>query len=622
MHPSTRPRLFALDALEGKVPALVRSPIESLLGISEANATYEAVTSEGTPTDFCRAVLDHLGVTVRVAREDLAKVPARGPLVVVANHPFGGIEGLALASILLSVRPDVKVMANRLLARIPEMHGVSIFVDPLGSGWGRSVSVRGLKESIRWLRDGGALGVFPAGTVAHLHVKQRRITDPPWSAHVAALIRRTGAQVLPVFFDGANGKVFQVAGLIHPSLRTALLPREFFNKRNHAVTAHIGSALPAERLADYDDERSARHLRLRAYALQGRTPYGQPAEGHARRSTRRLPIWPKRPAPRPVADPLPADRLERDIDRLPPDALLAESGDMVVYQADACQIRSVLLELGRLREIAFRAEGEGTGKPRDLDPFDQTYTHLLIWHRAARELVGAYRVGPTDQTLAAHGPAGLYVSELFEIDRRFFAHLGPSLELGRSFVRPEYQKSFTPLMLLWTGIGHYLTRQGRYRYMFGPVSISNRYTPLSKALMAAFLSRAEHRSPAARWVRPRTPFKPAKSLPADVLDLAGELRDVAELNRLIADIEPDGKGIPILLKQYLKLSSRTLGFNIDPSFGYCLDCLIVFDPLAAQRRTLGRYMGKEQATCFLAAHGAEGEGDETSARGKKAVTCE
>jgi putative hemolysin len=433
------------------------------------------------------------------------------------------------------------------------------------------------------------------------------VADPAWSPTIGRLIRRTGAPVLPVFFLGHNGPGFQAAGLIHPQLRTALLARQLMSMRGRTVKVDIGRLIPSRWLQRYaGDAELMAYLRWRTYLL------GHPAR-RAKRSFKSpaLAAWLK---PRPLAAPQPADVCRREIERLPAGQLLAKNGAQSVWQATAQQIPCLLQEIGRLRELSFRAAGEGTGKPLDLDRFDAHYLHLFIWNAGASEIVGAYRLGATDTILERHGRKGLYSSTLFDSQMEFFRRLGPALELGRSFVRPEYQRSYSPLLLLWKGIGAFIARQPRYRMLFGPVSISRDYSDLSRRLIATTLLAHSQAKDLALMIRPRHPanLRPLRVRGCGHGPHPSCLRDFKEMCSVIADVEFKQRDVPVLLRHYLNLGGQLLAFNIDRSFSRVMDGLIVVDLTRTDRKTLQRYMGVAGAAAFQAYHGCA-SGDDSSA---------
>jgi putative hemolysin len=306
----------------------------------------------------------------------------------------------------------------------------------------------------------------------------------------------------------------------------------------------------------------------------------------------------------PIVDAVDPDQLAREIEALPADHVLHRDDGRVVCWARASQIPLTLTEIGRLREITFRGAGEGTGKSIDLDRFDKTYLHLFVFDLSDRAVVGAYRLGPTDELLHA-GPRGLYTSTLFDMKPELFRSMGPALEMGRSFVCDRYQKSASGLFLLWRGIGQFIARNPRYRVLFGPVSISAAYARASRELIVDFVRLGDHMHPLSRFVRPRHPFSRRRGASIDSgLPVARFLDDIHEVSGLVADIEPDQKGVPILLKQYLKLGGKMLGFNVDPKFRGVLDGLILVDLAETDAKTLARYLGAEEAAAFLAHHGS------------------
>ncbi len=366
-------------------------------------------------------------------------------------------------------------------------------------------------------------------------------------------------------------------------MRTALLPHEFFNKHNRNIEVRIGSPIPPAKIRAYqDDVALIRYLRHRTYLLQNRE------------APRQFAIHRSDPPAAGVLDEL----LAGEVAKLAPERTLVETEDFSVLLAKASEIPNVLHEIGRLREVTFRQVGEGTGKPIDLDRFDDHYWHLFVWNRHASQVAGAYRLGPSDEILARFGPKGFYTSQLFQWKRAFLDRISPALELGRSFVRPEYQKTYAPLLLLWKGIGQFLIRNPQYKLLFGPVSISNGYTTASRHLMVKFLSAYRQSPELAPLVRARNPFRQRPSKLTDEL-IGATVWDVEELSALIADVETDRKGVPVLLKQYLKLGGELVAFHVDRRFADALDGLIVVDLRKTDARVLERYMGKDGAAQFL-----------------------
>ncbi len=594
--------LPAQGPLGTRVMPRIGRAIDRMLGLDGIYDVYRRACDYPSERPFAERLLKVLNLTYRVSESDMARIPRDGPLVVVANHCFGGIEGIILAHILGLVRTDARIMANYMLGRIPEMQDLFILVDPFGSRDAARANVRPLREALHWLRDGGCLGVFPSGEVAHFEWRRRAVVEGAWNATIAGLARRTRATVLPVYFEGSNTLLFHALGLVHPRLRTMRLPHEVLNKCGHEIPIHIGRPLPFAKLEGFETDRElADYLQMRTYNLRNRKT----------RARRRVIFLPRRTRAgtdgQAVAPPSPAERIRAELDALPAEQLMVESGDYQVWVARSGQIPKGLREIGRLREETFRAVGEGTGKPIDLDRYDDYYLHLFLWNRAESEIAAAYRLGATDEILPAHGIRGLYTSSLFRYRRRLLRRIHPALEMGRSFVRAEYQRNYNSLLLLWKGIATYVARHPRYRVLFGPVSITDSYRSTSRDLLVAFLRQNNFQHDLARLVRPRTPLRSAFLKRLRRQQLRSVVESVEEVESLIADIESELSGIPILLKQYLKLGGVLLGFNVDPKFNYVLDGLILVDLAETDPRILRRYMGAEGLDACTAIWKAERE---------------
>lgn len=580
--------LSGVDALD----RWAAQALDRLFLLEHLDRLYAQLPPCASPQDFLAQVLKLLEVRCEIDPAELARIPAQGPLVVVANHPFGAIEGLLLAQLLLQRRPDMRLLANSLLLRIAELRELLIPLNPFARRPLPACNARPLRQALRWVRDGGLLAAFPAGAVAHLQA-DGRIADPAWQPAAIRVAALSGADVLPVYFEGRNSALFQAAGLIHPRLRTAMIPRELLNKRGSRIELRIGRPIAHAHLQGFGDaETATRYVRMRTYLL-GR---GGPAPlNTGQRPRRRQEAIITRP-----------DRglLAAEFAALPPQQLLAASGPLQVVWAGAEQIPWTLREIGRLRETCFRAAGEGTGRALDLDIFDQHYRHLYVWDSQSQAVAGAYRFALVDQTLGTMGKRALYTHSLFRYGRLFLENLGTAIELGRSFVSPGYQRSYAPLLLLWKGIARFVAANPRYHVLFGPVSISNEYHPLSRELLVEFLEAHSFEAALARHVRPRRPFRRRGGRRFGQSEAHGCVRDVDTLAEVVGSIEREEKGVPVLLRQYLKLGGTLLGFNVDEDFGNALDGLILVDLLKTDPQVLQRYMGAAAAERFRRHHAA------------------
>ncbi len=597
------------DPFRGALFSIVEKPLSHLLCLPKLNSLYSRVHDkdhwvERGQVDFVSKALSLLGVNVELDSQELKRIPKSGPSVVVANHPFGVVEGLILMQMLKAVRPDVKIMANFMLGLIPEMKEHLIAVDPFGRKDSHLGNISGLKEAVKWVRSGGMLAVFPAGEVASLNLKGAKVEDPVWSPTVGGIIKRTGASATPVFFHGRNSLLFQAAGMVHPSLRTVLLPRENLKKKTGPVEFAVGNTVSGERLSSFDSKQELmEYLRFRTYSLSLRFKKRKVA----------LPAFKKKE--KPISAQTARRRIITELTMLGSKSVLVENNEFAVHEVHAADCPFVLHEIGRLREKTFRHVGEGTGQAVDVDRFDNTFIHLVLWHKESKEIAGAYRIARTDEQIDRFGLKGVYSHSFFRFKPEFFDRVNPALELGRSFIRRSYQKNFYSLMMLWKGIAAYLARNPRYRYLFGCVSISNDYRKISRELMADSLMRYSGRADLAEYISPARPLKFKKLKGWQKYTPGISFCDSDDLEKVVQDIE-GGMGIPVLLRHYLKIGGRLAGFNVDPDFGNALDGLIVVDLMETSERSLFKFMGKEQGREYRAYHLSRIEGDQEGVTGE------
>jgi putative hemolysin len=567
---------FALPVRRALFRPLARLA-EWCLGLTTLQRLYARRSGQ----DFITEALHLLGIEVS-SRGGQDGIPANGPVIVIANHPCGALDGLSLIHAIRRRRHDVRVLANHLLLRVPELRKYVIGVDVFSDGRGKTSGVRAARD---WLRDGHVLIVFPAGQVSRKR-EPSGVADGRWCRGVLSLLDWSNAAIVPAFIHAHNRRAFYLAGFIHPLLQTLLLGRELLARRGTRVEVTLGAAVTASRLQELGDA-SARlaYLRARTYAL------GQPAS-------------PALAHPGFVNAVAAAERpedLAAEIARLPARAHLLTAGAYDVYCSPAAPMPAILREIGRLRETTFRAVDEGTGHARDVDAFDEHYLHLFVWQRDRREVVAAYRLGVTDRLGAASNPHVLYTRTLFRFGSPLIRELEPAIELGRSFVRAEYQRDSNALLLLWRGIGAFVAREPRYRHLFGAVSISASYRSLTRQLLARVLTTGAFLSHLSALVRPSRPLLLERE--AQQFVRSNVVASLDDVDRLVQELE-GGRRLPVLLRQYLKLNARLLGFSVDRTFGNVLDGLVLVDLLAVKPALLQRYLGREQAIAFLDYHGS------------------
>lgn len=563
---------------------ILEALIKRCLGLDAMSRIYRDSPRGMDSRAFLQFTLDVLGVTLQVdQQENLESIPREGPLLIVANHPLGGLEGVAIAGILAELRPDLQVLTNQLLRRIPELADIFIGVDLLSKDATRN-NVASIKKAHSHLKEGGALLVFPAGVVSRYRVRDGIIADRPWDRLVGQLVRRYQCPCLPIHVGGKNSRVFYLAGLLHPRLGTALLPRQLMNKRGYQLPLTIGTTIPARELATIESPRAiTEYLRISTDAL---APKSRTEGVRLQQNGKKF-----------AAD-VQQDKLQDAIDNLQ-DCRLVEHKDFDVYCAPYERLGVVMEQIAISREVTFRMVGEGTGLEKDSDRFDPNYLHLFLWHREARKVAGAYRIGLVDQIMKKHGVKGLYTRSLYRYNKAFIDQLGPAVEMGRSFIHPDYQRRPVALNLLWRGIGAFVNNNPGYHTLFGSVSISREYTDLARALIADALLTNYQADGFQDLVQPITPHKVRNRV--WTRETLKALANVKILSKLVGRCDP-GKAVPVLLRHYLSLNGRLVCFNVHPHFNNSLEGLIIVDIRLCDHKTAIRFMGEEGYNRFLDIH--------------------
>lgn len=559
--------------------------LEHAFAFGRLNELYSKLRNRPDSESFESCVLKNMNITYSVSdQKSLKNIPPKGPFIIIANHPFGVLDGLILMDLMAKIRPDIKFIAQKELKYIPDIRDRLILIDTKKTPEARKMNIRAVLYSLHWLQKGNGIVLFPSGAVSQFRVRHQDITDPGWIENTARIIKLAKVPVLPVYFEGRNSLTFLLAAMFARNLRMFMYPREFLKTKNKHIIVKIGELIPTNRLEKYNRSKDLlNYLRLKTYVLQYR-PVEKPA-GTC--------IDSQKNNYEDIPESFDKDALTQEIESLPKKQLLIKNSEYAVVYARATQAPLAVRELGRLREITFRDVGEGTGKSLDLDIFDEYYIHLIVWQHVEKEIVGAYRIGPTDEIIPQYGTSGLYTSTLFKYKQELFDKLGPSLELGRSFIKKEYQRKYAPLLLLWKGISQFIVRNPHYINVFGPVSMTSDYHTVSRQLLVKFLKEHYYDKELSRLVKPRNPFKHKTIKVWDQLPSNKIIRTPDEISSLISDIEHQIDGIPVLIKQYLKLGGKILSFNVDPDFNYSLDGLIVVNLTQTDESVLKWYMTPE-----------------------------
>ena len=559
--------------LKGLVGKCVAGALYGVLGLGRLNKVYPYVADLEGP-EFSEEVLRRFGISYEVPPEQLANIPAEGGFLTVSNHPFGGADGLILNAIINPLRPDFKILTTFLLAQVRNLTKWFIPVDNFSTGGTKSIT--GIRTALGHIASGGSLGLFPTGEVSTWQKKERRtavsgrrvIEDKPWPDNILKLIKNSGLPVVPIYFDGTDSLLFHILGKIHHRLRTIRLVHELTNKRGMTVKVRIGKAIPAAEIAALSIPTLKEYLRNRTYAIeaqvlqQGGRPFGS-AQG------------PGNEAQEPIADSVDPKLIRSQMECLK-DKEIFQSGDYKAYLIEAADAPDAMRELYRLREETFRQIGEGTGEPQDTDSYDAYYKHLILWSVPNGEIVGSYRFGYGSSIIPEKGKEGLYTSSQVNFGPEADRILPRSMELGRSFVAPKYQKEVLPLKLLLAGLAVALAKDPASTFMIGTVTISDALPDLYKSLAFHYIERDFKLPEAVRFAGPTHPFRPdfIRVNPEGLLSGVPK-GDIDAFDRLLVSISEGKSRLPVLFRKYFSCGARVACFNVDPLFSNCLDAMIV-----------------------------------------------
>ncbi|MBR6928704.1 MAG: lysophospholipid acyltransferase family protein [Bacteroidales bacterium] len=546
--------------LKGFFGTCVAGVVYGVMGLGKINRLFDGA-ADYQGREFADHLIENMDITIDVSPEQLENIPKEGGFVVVSNHPFGGIEGVMLYSVIAKVRPDFKLMANFILSHIPNLKEAFFAVNPFEKNPEWKSSLGGIKGAINHIAEGHGLGVFPAGEVSRFHGHDYP-EDLPWNASIARIIKNAKVPVIPVFWDGRNSRLFYAVDRINSMLGTARLTRELANKQGKHYNLQIGKPiLPAE-VALYENPKElAAYLRSRSYALEANIPV-KTAE---KKEVKQAEIDPPTDLPLMLAE----------LEAIREKSFLYSTANYDCYLANYADIPNIMHEIARLREEAFRAIGEGTGKNLDQDEFDVYFKQMFLWDTVKQRIAGCYRLGIGSEIVPKYGIKGFYVSTLVNIDESFSDKLSHTIELGRSFVALDYQKEVLPMMLLLRGLSDVVVRYPEINHFIGPVSISAWYPKFYLSLIARFV--AEEHSIEEEYrgkVTPKTPFVPDYlKVDSDVL-LKNNMNGVDKFDKFLFRLSNGEYRLPTLYKKYLKLNAKFLCFNVDPDFNDTLDSLL------------------------------------------------
>lgn len=510
-------------------------------GHPERNAILEAVRNRN--------------LKVEIDAHDAKKL-SKGPFMLIANETLDEIDNFVLMELLSAHDAPFHIISRR--KKIPAEFGQFFLpVDAKLLQW--EDYVRNIYRQIIRAKKLGANVAFT------LQFSDHSLDSPIRNQFLDRLMKALRRVELPIVCVRLKTPF---PDFVRPNLGKRLIQRK--RKEPYALTVRVGSPIPVEEQQRFQHSKDLRrYIQSKIFSLGS----GLEVKRFFRRNLFKKPPQEMQPLARTVG----LNSIRAEIRRLPEGALIASQGEYDIYVAEAKHIPKTLKEIGRLREMAFREVDEGTGRPLDVDEYDLYYRQLILWDREARRIAGGYRMGLGDEIFNRYGASGFYISSLFKIKSGFHRTMQQSVELGRSYVLPEYQKKRLPLFLLWKGILYFLLKNPRYKFLYGPVSISKFYSNISRSVIVAFIKNYYFNDELAQYLTPRKPFRPKVDM-VDVEMLAVTLtNELKGLDSLISDIEPEHIRIPVLVRQYLKLNARFISFNVDPNFSDVLDGFIILN---------------------------------------------
>lgn len=554
----------------------VASAIMSIAKINEVNKLYNKLKhKEGK--DFFDSFVRERNLSYIAFEEDLAKIPKTGPFILVSNHPLGAIDGILMCKILSEVRPDFKVMGNFLLEKIEPMEPYVISVNPFENRKEVHSSSSGMRETLKHLQNGGCVGIFPAGEVSNKNNPYNEILDKEWEKPALKLIKMAKVPVVPMYFHAKNSRIFYQVAKLHPNLQTLMLPAEMMNEREKPIRIRIGRSIAVKAMDDMETtDELGDFLKRKVYMMKS---YYEKRKSLAqsinlKNLSLKFPLLKEENIVQNIIDETPKEDILNDIRKLKgTDKMFFSNGNYEVYFTSYEEIPSVMREIGRQRELTFRAVGEGSNLPFDLDEYDKHYHHLFLWDSAEEKLVGAYRMALGKEVMKKSGIKGFYTSSLFEFEQDIHPFFKKVIEMGRAYIRQEYQQKPLPLFLLWRGIVHVCLRNPDHKFLMGGVSISNKFSEFSKSLMIEFMRSNYYDSAVAQYITPRNEYK-IKLRERDKNLFFDEMEsDLNKLDKIIDDLEPELR-LPVLIKKYIKQNAKVIAFNVDPNFNDAIDGLM------------------------------------------------
>lgn len=526
--------------------------INNFLHFNQVNKFLKR-TENWSSIEFIEELFDYIDFSFTISHKDKLNIPSEGRLIVVANHPLGGLDALSLICSIYEVRQDIKILANEMLTNLEQLNEFIIPIDVFS----KNIKKSSLLEIHKSMTEDKVLIIFPAGEVSR--IKSGKVVDKDWSKSTISISKKYNAPILPVYIDAYNTFFFYFISKLNRKLSTALLPREIFKKSGKRINLKIGNLIPSNAFSIYmKDKQLIKLLKKHTYRLN--------TEKKGIFTTEQSIIHPKSQK---------SIKIELNMSEL----LLQIDSNIKVYSTNYNNSKSVINEISRLRELTYRKVGEGTGNKSDKDYYDKICDHIVLWNNQNLEIIGSYRLGDLSNIIQTYSYESIYNSKLFEFSDEFKKILPKTLELGRSFIQQKYWRT-NALDHLWQGIGAYVSKKPHLNYLFGAVSLSDNYSDFAKYLIVYYYQKW-YSEEGTNYVKSINPFEITKlsyNSITNVLNAKDYKSDFINLKKALSEL---GYSVPILLRKYTDICEyggvKFLSFGIDKSFNNSIDCIILMD---------------------------------------------
>lgn len=531
---------------------LLLSFINRIIHTDEINKFIE-VHSDKFSFEFIDELFGYLNFSYNTPSLDKQNIPSEGKLIIVANHPLGALDGLALLKLISEVRKDVKIVANDLLMNIENLQDLFLPYNIFNYNAQKS-NIENIEKA---LNNDSAVIFFPAAEVSRLTPKG--IRDGKWTKGALKFAKKFNTPILPVYIQAKNSIGFYSSSMINKKMSMLLLPNEVFNKREKSINIRIGNLIPASSLSSgiNDDKTQIKLLKKHTYKFHKKNTEIFKTE-------------------KTIIHPIDTKLIKQEL--MLSKLLGISKDDKKIYLCDYSIAKDVIKEIARLREITFRKVGEGTGEKFDFDKYDKYYKHIVVWDEKNLEMVGAYRVGIGTDIIKQFGTSGFYNADEFVFSYPHQNIFEQSLEMGRSFIQQKYWRS-NALDLLWQGIGSLLSDYPEIKYMFGAVSISNSYSEDAKSMIVYYYNKWYGDDSAILKAKNR--FNISKNKLNEMSELFSADNAFNDFKILKTNLKNMGYSVPVMFKRYTELCDeggvKFVDFNLDKNFSNCIDGMIILE---------------------------------------------